>query len=122
MGAGLLHQSPNLEDQVIFDQGFLPLALDTPVSNCKSAVLVLVRPGYFISLVPPPPWGTGEIKYPGLTSGDGFHVITSNIHAKRIASKLCEMHGSMLSVERNSLENMWKVLSTGFLSVVSVQT
>jgi len=39
----------NLEDQVIFDQGFLPLALDTPVSNCRAAVLVLVRPGYCIS-------------------------------------------------------------------------
>jgi hypothetical protein len=40
---------------------FLPLALDTPISNCKAAVLVLVRPGYFISPVPaisgehPPP-------------------------------------------------------------------
>jgi len=96
MGAGLLHQSPNLEDQVIFDQGFLPLALDTPVSNCKSAVLVLVRPGYFISLVPPPPHG--------------------------VPGKLWEMHGSVLREESNSLENMWKVLSTGLLSVVSVQT
>ena len=37
---------------MIFDQGFLPLALDTPESNCKAAVLVLVRPGYFISPVP----------------------------------------------------------------------
>jgi hypothetical protein len=37
---------PNLEDQVIFDQGFHPLALDTPVSDCRAAVLVLVRPGY----------------------------------------------------------------------------
>ena len=37
---------------MIFDQIFLPLALDTPVSNCKAAVLVLVRPGYFISPVP----------------------------------------------------------------------
>jgi len=37
---------------VIFDQGFLPLALHTPVTNCRAAVLVLVRPGYFISLVP----------------------------------------------------------------------
>ena len=44
--------TPNLEDQVIFDQGFLPLALDTPVRNCKAAVLVLVRPGYIISPVP----------------------------------------------------------------------
>ena len=35
-----------------FDQGFLPLALDTPVSNCRAAVLVLVRPEYFISPVP----------------------------------------------------------------------
>ena len=42
---------PKLEDQVIFYQGFLPLVLDTPVSNCKAAVLVLVRPGYFISPV-----------------------------------------------------------------------
>jgi hypothetical protein len=38
--------TPNLEDQVIFGQGFLPLNLDKPVSNCKAAVLVSVRPGY----------------------------------------------------------------------------
>ena len=36
----------------MFDQYFLPLTLDTPVSNHKAAVLVLVRPGYFISPVP----------------------------------------------------------------------
>jgi hypothetical protein len=41
----------NLEDQVIFGQGFIPLALETPVSNCKATMLVLVRPGYFISPV-----------------------------------------------------------------------
>ena len=44
--------TPNLEDQVIFDQSLLPLTLDMPVSNCKAAVLVLVRPRYFISPVP----------------------------------------------------------------------
>ena len=44
--------TPNLEDQMIFDQSFLPLVLDTPVSNCKVEVLVLVGPGYFISPVP----------------------------------------------------------------------
>ena len=44
--------TPNVEDQVIFDQGFLPLALDTPVSNRKAAVLVLVLPRYFISPLP----------------------------------------------------------------------
>ena len=36
--------TPNLEDQVIFDQVFIPIALDMAVSNCKAAVLVLVRP------------------------------------------------------------------------------
>jgi hypothetical protein len=51
-GAGLLHQHPNLEEQVIFDQGFLPLLLDTPVSNSKAAALVLVHLGYFISTDP----------------------------------------------------------------------
>jgi hypothetical protein len=49
IGVGLLHQSPNLEEKVIFDQGFLPLALDTPVSNSTAAALVFVRPRYFIS-------------------------------------------------------------------------
>jgi hypothetical protein len=34
-GAGLIHEPPNLEDQVIFDQGFLLLALDMPVSDCR---------------------------------------------------------------------------------------
>ncbi|KAJ9599497.1 hypothetical protein L9F63_010029, partial [Diploptera punctata] len=33
-------------------RGFLPLAFDSPVSYCKAAALVLVRPGYFISPVP----------------------------------------------------------------------
>ena len=51
-GAGPLHQPPNLEDQVIFGQGFLPLALDKSLSNCQAAVLVLVHAGYFISSVP----------------------------------------------------------------------
>jgi len=37
---------------VIFGQGFLPVALVTPVSNFKAAVLVLVCPEYFISPVP----------------------------------------------------------------------
>jgi hypothetical protein len=44
--------TPNLKDQVIFDQGFLPVAVDKPISDCKAAVLVLVHPGYFISPVP----------------------------------------------------------------------
>ena len=52
VGGWPVASTPNLEDQVNFDQGFLPLALDTPVSNCKAAVLVLVHPGYFISPVP----------------------------------------------------------------------
>jgi len=38
---------------VIFGQGFLPLALDTPVSNGKAAVLVLVRPGILYPRYPP---------------------------------------------------------------------
>jgi hypothetical protein len=42
----------NLEDRVIFGQGFLPLALDKPISNCMEPVLVLVRPRYFISPAP----------------------------------------------------------------------
>jgi len=42
----------NLEDQVMFGQGILPLDLDKSISNCWAAVLVLVHPGYFISLVP----------------------------------------------------------------------
>jgi len=37
---------------IFIHQGFLPLDLDTPVSNCKAAVIVLVYPGYFISPVP----------------------------------------------------------------------
>jgi len=57
--------TPNLEDQVIFYQGFLPLALDMPVSNCKAAMLVLVRPGYFISPVPAISREHSPIRYPG---------------------------------------------------------
>jgi hypothetical protein len=37
---------------VIFGQGFLPIALDNSISNCRVAVLVLVHPRYFISPVP----------------------------------------------------------------------
>ena len=29
--------TPNLEDQVIYDQGFLPLAFDKSMSSCKAA-------------------------------------------------------------------------------------
>ena len=36
---------------MIFGQGFLPLALDKSISNCRAAGLVLVQPGYFISPV-----------------------------------------------------------------------
>jgi hypothetical protein len=36
----------------MFGQGFLPLALDKSISNCRAAVLVLVHPGYFISPMP----------------------------------------------------------------------
>ena len=51
---GLLAQrlTPNLEDQVICDRGFLPLAFDNSMSSCKAADASLVRPGYFISPVP----------------------------------------------------------------------
>ena len=55
-----------------------------------------------------------------LTSGDGYcGAIISNIHAKRMATKLQEMQWSMSQEKFTSSENMWKVLSTGFLSVVS---
>jgi hypothetical protein len=47
LGVGPLQQHPNMEEQVIFDQGFLPLALDTPESNSKPAAVVLVRPGIY---------------------------------------------------------------------------
>ena len=50
-GAWPAASTPNLEDLVIFDQGYLPLGLDKPISDCKAAVLVLVRPEYFISPV-----------------------------------------------------------------------
>ena len=40
--------TPTLEDRVIFGQGFLLLALDKSISNCRAAVIVLVHPGYFI--------------------------------------------------------------------------
>ena len=50
---GLLAQyiTPNLEDQVIYDRDFLPLAFDKSMSSCKAADATLVRPGYFISPV-----------------------------------------------------------------------
>ena len=41
--------NPNLEDQVIFCQGLLPVALEKSISNCLAAVLVLVYPEYFNS-------------------------------------------------------------------------
>jgi hypothetical protein len=57
--------NPNLEDGVIFDKGFLPLALDEPISNCNAGVLVLVRPGYFISPVPAISGEKSPIHYQG---------------------------------------------------------
>ena len=44
--------TPNLEDQVICDRGFLTLAFDNSMSSYKAADASLVRPGYFISPVP----------------------------------------------------------------------
>jgi hypothetical protein len=64
-GAGLLQQHPNLEEQAIFDQGILPLALDTPVSNSKAEALSLARPGYFISPVPSISGEKSPIRQPG---------------------------------------------------------
>jgi hypothetical protein len=64
-GAGLQNQLPNLEEQVIFVQGFLPLALDTPASNSKEAAVVLFRPGYFISPVPSTSGVQSPIRQPG---------------------------------------------------------
>ena len=44
--------TPNLEDHVICDRGFLPLAFDKLMSSCKAADATLVRHIYFISPVP----------------------------------------------------------------------
>ena len=48
---GLLVQrlTPNLEDQLIGDRGFLPLAFDKSMYSSKAADASLVRPGYIIS-------------------------------------------------------------------------
>jgi hypothetical protein len=56
---------PNLQDQTIFGQEFLPLTLDTPVSNCKAAVLILVCSGYFISPIPAISGEYSPIRYQG---------------------------------------------------------
>jgi len=48
-----------------FDQGFLPLVLDMPVSTCKAAKLVLFRTGYFISPVPNISGEHSPIHHPG---------------------------------------------------------
>ena len=42
---GLLAQrlTPNLEDQVICDRGFLPLAFDNSMSSCKAAAASLAK-------------------------------------------------------------------------------
>ena len=44
---------------MIFDQGFLPLALDTPVSNCKAAAPGILFPRYPPYLVSIPLSATG---------------------------------------------------------------
>jgi hypothetical protein len=51
-GAGPLHRPPNLEVQVIFGQGFLPLALDQSISNCQAAVLFWSTLGTVFSWYP----------------------------------------------------------------------
>jgi hypothetical protein len=75
--------TPNLEDRVIFDQGFLTLALDKPISNCKAAVLVLVSPGilfpryppYLVRIPPSSTWG-----------GDQWKTTNSSLHFFFLAS------------------------------------
>jgi len=58
-------KTPNLEDQVIFFRGFLPLAFTDPSVNRKAAALVLVCPGYFISPVPSISGERSLIRHPG---------------------------------------------------------
>ena len=50
---------------MIFFQGFLPLAFTDLSVNRKAAVLVLVCPRYFISLVPPHIWRAFPYPPPG---------------------------------------------------------
>jgi len=70
---------------VIFDEGFLPLALDMPVSNCKAAVLVWVRPGYFISPVPAISGEHSPIRHPGRRPIEDWQllVVKCQIGARR---------------------------------------
>ena len=60
-----LRITPNLEDQAICFRGFLPLGFTDPSVNRKAAVLVLVCPGYFISLVPNISGERSPIRHPG---------------------------------------------------------
>ena len=58
---------------MIFDQGFLPPALDRPVSNCKSAVLVWSAPGIIFPRYPP-----YLVNIPLSATGGGARWNTSN--------------------------------------------
>jgi len=89
--------TPNLEDQVVFGQGFLPLALDTLVSNCKAAVLVLVRPGYFIS---PVPAISGAFPYPppGVVPDGRLATLHGDVRLPSIKSALKQSSGNYLMI------------------------
>jgi hypothetical protein len=43
--------TPNLEGQVIFSQGFLPLAFDDPTPNYKAAVSVTLDKGPLLGTI-----------------------------------------------------------------------
>ena len=58
---------------MIFDQCFLPLALDMPVSNCKAAVLVRSAPGILLHWYPP-----YLVSIPLSATGGGARWKTSN--------------------------------------------
>ena len=77
-GSLALRITLNLEDQVICFRGFLPVAFTDPSVNRKTAVLVLVCPGYFISPVPSISGGHSPIRHPeGLPLGDQlWHLVS----------------------------------------------
>jgi hypothetical protein len=94
---------------VIFDKGCLPLVLDTPVLNCKSAVLVLVHHGYFI-LVPRYPPYLVSIPLSAIRGGAQWKTSNSSPgRRKRGRPKLIWTEGIRgLMGEKGLLEEDWK--------------
>ena len=68
---------------MIFGQGFLPLALDISISNCRAPVLILVHTGYFIFPVPTISGERSPLRHLGRRPIGNWQLLTGSVEKQR---------------------------------------